>query len=99
MIIDSIPQKHEATAPVIDNTTQYEVKVIDSSKSGHGPKDTRRKEDGTFSPGVGIGTFRLYLNADHSIAGYCWSTTKASKFEPISEHAVLLGQVVVGIDQ
>jgi hypothetical protein len=93
MIIDSTPQTRDSTAPEIADTTQWELRVIDSSKSGHGPHDTRHQPDGTFSRGVGMGIFRFYTHADNTIAGYSWSALKASKFEPISEHQVMLARI------
>jgi hypothetical protein len=93
MIIDSMPVQRNGTAPEISDTTQWEVRVIDSSKSGHGPHDTRHRADGTFGRGVGMGIFRFYTRADNTIAGYSWSTLRASKFEPVSEHDVILARV------
>jgi hypothetical protein len=94
MIVDSAPQPRESSAPEVEGTTQWELRVIDSSKSGHGPHDTRHRDDGTFSRGVGMGVFRFYTSSDGAIAGYSWSTLKASKFEPVSEHQVLLARVI-----
>jgi len=92
MIVDAGPAKRQNTAPEIPGTTQWDVPVIDSSKSGHGPQDTRHRPDGTFTRGVGIGHLRLYVKADHTLAGYSWSTLKASKFEPVSDHPILLAR-------
>jgi hypothetical protein len=93
MIVDSTPQPRDNTAPDISDTTQWEVRVIDSSKSGHGPHDSRHRADGTFSRGVGVGTLRFYTHSDNTVAGYSWSTLKASKFEAVSEHPVILARV------
>jgi hypothetical protein len=96
MIADSGARKREATTPVVEGTTQWELVVIDSSKSGHGLKDTRHRVDGGFDRGVGKGTLRLYSGADGAVAGYAWSVSSKSKFESVSEHRVVIGRLKVG---
>lgn len=94
MIIADAPHLRDSTDPIVDGTLQWEVRVIDCSKSGHGKTDTRWKpDDETFAKGVGIGLFRLYSKPDHTIAGYSWSTLKASKFIPVADHAVMLARI------
>lgn len=79
-----------ATAPYVPNTTQYVVEVIDSSRSGHGPTDTRLREDGTWQDGVGIGIFRLYADATGTIVGYTWSTyTTSVYYDQTTRHPVV----------
>jgi hypothetical protein len=93
MLAASVARHRSATAPIEPGTQQWELDVIDSSKSGHGKADTRRKPDGTFAHGVGEGTIRLYSNADGVITGYSWSTGGASNFEPVSEHKLAVGRL------
>jgi hypothetical protein len=94
MIVDAAPMQRQESLPLVPGTRQWAVTVIDSSKSGHGPTDTRHKEDNTFARGVGRGVFRLYTNADGTVAGYAWSVVKKSKFEPQSEHAVRFARII-----
>ena len=80
VIVDAEPQRRAATPPLEPGTEQYGLEVIDSSASGHGPADTRHKADGSFTGGIGKGTFRLYTDREGRIVGYAWSETKKSKF-------------------
>jgi hypothetical protein len=93
MIVDAVPTQRQDSLPLIPHTQQWAVQVIDSSKSGHGPTDTRHQSDNTFARGVGKGLLRLYTNPDGSVAGYAWSVVKKSKFEPMSEHAVRFARI------
>jgi NlpC/P60 family len=81
-----------AKEPVVAGTVQWELKVIDSSESGHGPADTRHAKgpDGKDHDGVGEGVLRIYSDADEKIMGFAWSTVAASKFKsPDDEHLAI----------
>lgn len=93
MIVRSVAYARNATSPVIPNTFQYEVQVIDSSQTGHGPTDTRRNSDGTFNQGAGIGVFRLYANSYAELVGYSWSTYSTSVFNDINTRPILVGRL------
>ena len=84
-----------ASEPIQPGTRQWEITVIDSSKRGHGPTDTRHNPDGTFCRGVGKGILRLYTDEDGTLVGYSWSTLKVSKFEPVSEHPMIVARLKV----
>jgi hypothetical protein len=78
---------HPSSPPLQPNLTQYSLKVIDSSRSGHGCKDTRllpnkscSDSDAWGNGGVGQGTMRLYADSDGTIAGYTWSLRSKSTF-------------------
>lgn len=98
MLVTEPPQHLAAGAPAIDGTTQWAVTVIDSSKSGHGPQDTRHRRgpDGRDHPGLGRGVFRLYADAQGRVAGFSWSTLAVSRFVPPQEEHVALGRLVTG---
>ncbi len=49
LLVAAKPQPRKATAPLVEGTEQWEVAVIDQSRSGHGTADTRHKEGGGFS--------------------------------------------------
>jgi len=87
------PTARRATPPLVPGTAQYELSVIDSSHTGHGPTDTRHYAKGKYHTGVGQGVFRLYAAADGTIAGYSWSVTKASEFYPPGERDLLVGRL------
>jgi hypothetical protein len=94
MIAAGLARARTPSKPLIDATDQWELLVVDSSKSGHGKEDTRKQADGTFARGVGEGTLRLYSNPDGSVAGYTWSTLSVSKFLPVAEHKVIVGRLI-----
>lgn len=81
MLIDTIPVKIENRAPFVPNTTQYELFVIDSSKSYHDPHDTRVQADGSKIKGLGRGKLRLYVSTDNEIVGFANNFTNAM-FQP-----------------
>jgi hypothetical protein len=98
MLVASTPKKVDATKPIVKDTEQWEVLVIDSSESGHGPHDTRHgKGQGSKDhDGVGQGVLRIYTNADGSVAGFTWSTLTASTFKDPKEEHLVIGRLKVG---
>src|SRR5262249_216765 len=99
MVVAETPQRRQASEPVIEGTEQWEVTVIDSSESGHGKMDTRRKEDGTFGSGVGEGIFRLYSDRKGKIVGYSWSTFKNSDYYDLATRHLVIGRLDVPTKQ
>ena len=93
MLVAERPAPRPPSKPVITGTEQWEITIIDSSNSGHGKTDTRRKDDGTFSSGVGEGVFRLYTGRDGRIAGYTWSTLGASDFYDQDTRNLVIGRL------
>lgn len=98
MLVVEPPRRMLASLPVVDGTTQWALTVIDSSESGHGPTDTRHKRgtDGRDHDGLGRGVVRLYADATGRVAGFAWSTLKASRFVAPQDEHVLLGRFVPG---
>lgn len=92
MLVAEAPRLREASKPVVKDTEQWEARVIDSSKSGHGKTDTRRLDDGAFRQGVGAGMFRLYTDRRGVIVGYSWSTFGASDFYSQDERNLVVGR-------
>jgi hypothetical protein len=92
MLVAGVPRARTASAPVKAGTTQWTVRVIDSSKSGHGKTDTRYLGDGEFAGGVGEGVFRLYTDPGGQIIGYAWSTVARSKYRSQAERPLLIGR-------
>jgi len=86
-------EERRATPPLLPGTEQYEIEVIDSSHTGHGPTDTRHYAKGKFHSGVGRGLFRLYARRDGTIAGYSWSVTKASEIYLPDERSLVIGRL------
>ena len=97
MLVDARPAQRETdTAPLIEGTRQWEVEVIDSSKSPHGRSDTRHNEDGGKRTGLGRGTFRLYADSSGTLVGYAWSVERASKFFGPRDKPIAIDRIVAG---
>ncbi|MDD2723335.1 MAG: hypothetical protein PHH59_04825 [Methylovulum sp.] len=94
MMADDIAKPRTATAPIIANTQQFELSIIDSSKTGHGPADTRMMPDNTWDSGVGRGKLRLYADNAGTVVGYAWSTVKTSVFYSLqSTRHIVIGRL------
>lgn len=105
MLVAEKPRWRESTPPLVPNTQQWEVTVIDVSRSGHGPADTRiRAEQNSGEParegngkrsreGLGKGTLRIYADPAGAVVGSSWSTAKGSKFVEQSFHHLVIGRV------
>jgi hypothetical protein len=98
MLVAEAPRRLGRLPPVVDGTEQWEVTVIDSSESGHGPTDTRHKRgaDGRDHDGLGRGVFRLYALSDGSVEGFAWSTSKASRHVGPEDEHLLVGRLIPG---
>ena len=96
MLVAEPPEHIAAKKPIIDDTEQWAVTVIDSSMSGHGTTDTRHKKgaDGKDHDGLGQGVFRLYANKQGKVAGFAWSVLSASEFKAPEDEHVVLGRLV-----
>ncbi len=95
MIAKTRPVLYASTSPMVDGALQYTLKIMDSSKSGHGLLDTRLMTDGTWDTGAGIGTLRLYADKKGNLLGYTWSIAKNSVFYgQDSEHHLVVGRLV-----
>lgn len=96
MLAASIATPRDATKPIHKGTKQWEVTVIDTSTSGHGPNDTRRTEGGEYYPGLGRGILRLYIDQSGAVAGYSWSTFGNSDYHLQEERPLRIGRLVPG---
>lgn|SRR5262249_50448980 len=92
MLVAEAPRLRQASNPLVQDTEQWETRVIDSSRSGHGKTDTRRLEDGTFRQGIGAGVLRLYTDYQGIIVGYTWSTFGNSDFYDQGERNLVVGR-------
>jgi hypothetical protein len=95
MLVAEAPRRMVPKPPLVERTEQWEVKVIDSSHSGHGPTDTRHKRGagGKDHDGLGEGVCRLYSGPDGTVAGFAWSTFASSAFKPPSEEHIAIGRL------
>lgn len=93
LIIAAKPQPRQASDPRVDGTDQWEVVVIDQSRSGHGKGDTRHNKEGKDSPGLGQGVLRIYTLKDGTIAGHTWSILKASEYRDQKARPMVIGRL------
>ncbi len=93
MLVVDAPRKREASPPLVEKTTQWEVGIIDVSESGHGTTDSRHNADKTSRAGLGKGVLRVYTDPSGAVAGYAWSTLKSSKFEEQAAHDMVIGRI------
>jgi outer membrane protein assembly factor BamE (lipoprotein component of BamABCDE complex) len=96
MLVSGAPKKMKAQQPIQEGTDQWEVKVIDSSHSGHGPNDTRhaKGKEGKDHDGLGEGVLRIYTDKAGKVAGFAWSTVADSKFVAPQEEELVIGRIV-----
>jgi hypothetical protein len=92
LVVAAAPVSRSATAPLMPGTHQYELEIIDSSRTGHGPTDTRHYAKGRFHSGVGEGPLRLYVE-NGRIVGYSWSETKASEIYAPDKRNMVIGRL------
>jgi hypothetical protein len=93
MLVAAPPRLHRASKPLVNGTEQWEVEVIDSSRSGHGPTDTRRTEGGKSRQGIGHGVLRIYTHRSGAVAGYTWSVGGGSRFYAQKERSLVIGRL------
>lgn len=65
----------------------YRIEVIDSSRSGHGPADTRQGEDG-----VGQGVIQLQSSPEGLLLAYRWSERSSSRWRFGHEESLVVGR-------
>ena len=95
MLAAEPPQRINAKKPFIEGTDQWEIKIIDSSRSGHGVTDTRHKKgkNGKDHDGLGEGIFRIYSSKDGTAAGFTWSSYVNSEFKGPGEEHLVIGRL------
>jgi hypothetical protein len=88
----------EPGRPLAEGTLEWEVPVIDSARSGHGPTDTRhgKGEDGRDHDGVGQGVLAVYTDQNGSVVGYSWSTSPQSALLGQDDHDLVIGRLSPG---
>lgn len=65
----------------------YRLVVIDSSRSGHGPMDTRRG-----GSGVGRGVIQLLTTVDGQLLGFRWSESQKSPWRLAPQESLVVGR-------
>ena len=93
-IVDEVPKQKEPSAPLIDNTLQWVVTIIDSADGPHGKNDTRWRPQGEPKVnGVGRGSYRVYTDLQGVPVGYT-NGINAPKFLNVTERPIGVGRPV-----
>jgi hypothetical protein len=94
MLVDAAPVKMKLTKPIVPDTEQWIVQVLDSTDLPHGPDDTRvdNKNYAAHRTGVGRGPLRLYTDREGNIMGFANSPAPASLFKSVQELPFIIGR-------
>jgi cell wall-associated NlpC family hydrolase len=94
MLVVGAAQQLKAQDPLEPGTEQWEVTVIDSSRSGHGKTDTRHGNGpgGKDHDGLGQGILRVYTDKDGKVEGYTWSVG-GKNFMSQQEENMVIGRL------
>lgn len=91
-IVDVAPKRKEPTPPLIENTVQWTVTVIDSADGAHSRDDTRWRPQGEPKvTGVGRGTYRVYTDMAGVPVGYT-NGPNHPKFHDVKERPIGIGR-------
>ncbi len=93
LIVTLVPTRRAASAPVVADTEKWDVRIIDSTASGHGQGDTRLRPDGTFRDGIGAGVMRIYTDPQGTVMGHTWSRARASSYRSQRERHLVIGRL------
>lgn len=93
MLVASLPLKRVSTEPIIKNSIQYEIEIIDSASSGHGASDSRRMDSGKYREGLGKGVYRIFTDEKGLFLGHTWSVYPTSKYYEMTVRNLVIGRV------
>lgn len=97
-ILRRAPRVRLPLNPFVVGTFQYEVSVVDSTSTHHGPSDSRMSSGGRGDTGAGYGVMRVYTNLWGSIVGHTWSTATTTTYYPTTQRQVVIGRLVLDDD-
>jgi hypothetical protein len=88
MLVDAKPRLIEPQIkPVMPDTQQWEIVVIDSSSS-HGKTDTRHRAEGKKQTGIGRGSVRVYTDNSGQLVGWVMTMSPRTKFRSTGSLAI-----------
>mgnify|MGYP000867176999 CR=1 FL=1 len=94
MFVNALPEQIASSAPIIENTKQWAVPIIDCTGACHGPQDTRHLSNGQHSSGIGKGIFRIYTDNNGNIVGYSWAIEASSEFHGEDMRKIAIGRLL-----
>ncbi|WP_288410511.1 hypothetical protein [uncultured Herbaspirillum sp.] len=88
MLVDAKPRLIETPIePIVADTQQWEIVVIDSSSS-HGKTDTRFRASGKKQTGIGRGSVRVYTDKAGQLVGWVMTMSPRQKFKSTGSLAI-----------
>lgn len=88
MLVDAKPKLIETPIePIVPDTRQWEIVVIDSSSS-HGVTDTRYRASGKKQSGIGRGSVRVYTDSTGQLVGWVMTMAPRNKFRSAGALAI-----------
>lgn len=97
-ILRRAPRIKLPVLPFVLGTFQYEVSIVDSTNTHHGPSDSRMSSGGRWATGAGYGVMRLYTNTSGIIVGHTWSATTTTTYYPTALRKVAIGRLALEDD-
>ncbi|WP_437924923.1 hypothetical protein WMF37_38740 [Sorangium sp. So ce291] len=97
-ILRRAPRVRLPLNPFVVGTFQYEVSVVDSTSTLHGPSDSRMSSGGRGDTGAGYGVMRVYTNIFDTIVGHTWSTATTTTYYPTTQRQVAIGRLLLDND-
>ncbi|KYF75294.1 hypothetical protein BE11_06755 [Sorangium cellulosum] len=94
-ILRRAPRLKLPVSPFVLGTFQYEVSVVDSTSSHHGPSDSRMSSGGRWATGAGYGVMRVYTSTSDTIVGHTWSTAAGTAYYPTTARQIAIGRLVL----
>ncbi len=95
MLVAGTPRRMQPKKPLVEGTFQWEVPIIDSSETGHGPSDTRHHKGagGKDHQGLGEGVLRIYTDRQDKVVGFTWSALERSEFKGADDEHLVIGRL------
>ncbi|MGK4000503.1 hypothetical protein [Sorangium sp. So ce1024] len=97
-ILRRAPRVKLPVLPFVVGTFQYEVSVVDSTNTHHGPSDSRMSSGGRGATGAGYGVMRIYTNTSGAIVGHTWSTATTTTYYPTTQRKIAIGRLALQDD-
>lgn len=90
MVVNARPEAIKGIEPLLADTQQWSVEIIDCSRHPHGKTDSRYVNHIT---GIGKGTIRIYTDLQGEIVAYAWSLSQDSTLQQANERPIVAGRL------
>lgn len=98
MLVAARPHRMAKANVIAPQFDAWEVPIIDSSMSGHGPSDSRHGLglNGKDHDGLGRGVLCVFTDKDTRVMGFSWSTGAKSEFKSPDDEHLVIGRLAAG---